>query len=34
MEMTAWFLATPHNSTIQPRFEYPVELLHALMQHF
>jgi HAD superfamily hydrolase (TIGR01549 family) len=31
-KMTAWFLATPHNSTINPRFEYPEELIQALVQ--
>lgn len=32
LKMTVWFLATPHNSTFHPRFEYPVELLQALLR--
>ncbi len=32
LKMTVWFLATPHNSTIHPRFEYPVELSQALLR--
>ncbi|GIW28068.1 MAG: hypothetical protein KatS3mg070_1431 [Meiothermus sp.] len=30
--LPVWFLATPHNSTLQPRFEYPLELLQSLLQ--
>ncbi|MCX7601050.1 MAG: HAD family hydrolase [Meiothermus sp.] len=30
--LPVWFLATPHNSTLHPRFEYPMELLQALQQ--
>lgn len=30
--LPVWFLATPHNSTLQPRFEYPLELLQPLLQ--
>ncbi len=32
IDLPAWFLATPHNSTMRPRFEYPMELLQALLQ--
>lgn len=32
IDLPVWFLATPHNSTLHPRFEYPVELLRAMMQ--
>jgi HAD superfamily hydrolase (TIGR01509 family) len=34
IQIPVWFLATPHNSTLKPRFEYPIELLQALMQHW
>ncbi len=30
--LPVWFLATPHNPALQPRFEYPAELLRSLMQ--
>ncbi|MCX7783639.1 MAG: HAD-IA family hydrolase, partial [Meiothermus sp.] len=30
IDLPVWFLATPHNSTLHPRFEYPMELLQAL----
>lgn len=30
--LPVWFLATPYNSTLQPRFEYPLELLQPLLQ--
>ncbi|GEM83641.1 MAG: phosphatase [Meiothermus sp.] len=32
IDLPVWFLATPHNSTLHPRFEYPGELLQALLQ--
>jgi len=32
LEMNVWFLATPYNSTIRPRFEYPLDLLQVLMK--
>lgn len=34
IDLPVWFLATPHNSTLHPRFEYPGELLQALLQRW
>lgn len=34
INLPVWFLATPHNSTLHPRFEYPEELLQALLQRW
>jgi HAD superfamily hydrolase (TIGR01509 family) len=34
INLPVWFLATPHNSTLHPRFEYPMELLQALLQRW
>ncbi|WP_245575130.1 HAD hydrolase-like protein [Meiothermus rufus] len=31
--MPVWFLATPHNPHLQPRFAHPEELLQALLVH-
>ncbi|AWR86513.1 HAD family hydrolase [Meiothermus taiwanensis] len=32
--LPVWFLATPHNQTLQPRFERPAHLLRSLMQNW